>query len=233
MDTNRYDTVWASERRETAGAVNSPPMSNVDGRGGIIGINISSLPGVNEKQTITVDAAGGTFTVTFGAQVTGALAFDITAAALQAALEALSTIGAGNILVTGGPGDAGGTTPYALEFIGALASTNVAAVTTDATNLTGGAGTAAVATTQAGAGASTPSIVFKVQGWDKLGDTWYDILTAAAMTTATNKQLVVYPGVTAAANLAVSHPLPPVWRMVATAADDDPAIYSVGVAYIL
>lgn len=116
-----------------------------------LGFDISGEPlGRAEVQTITVDATGGTFTVTYSGQTTAALAFDITAANLQAALEGLSTIGSGNVTVTGGPGDAGGNTPYSVTFAGALAGTDVAAMTTNAGSLTGGAGTAAVAVGTAG-----------------------------------------------------------------------------------
>jgi hypothetical protein len=115
------------------------------------------VTGVNEIQTITVDATGGTFTVTFGGQTTIASAFDIAAATLQANLEALSTIGSGNITVTGGPGAAGGGTPYTLTFIGTLGYQNVAEVTASGASLSGGAMTATPAT---GTGGSTGDIVY-------------------------------------------------------------------------
>lgn len=100
--------------------------------------------GTNEVQTVTISATGGTFTITFGANTTTALAFDATAAAVQNALGALGSIGHGNIGVT----KAGSV--YTLTFKGTLAATNVAEVTTTATGLTGGAGTATPATTVAG-----------------------------------------------------------------------------------
>jgi hypothetical protein len=114
------------------------------------GTVLGELIGTDEQQTITINATGGTFRVTFGGQQTPALAWNVSAADLQAALEALSTIGFGNILVTGPVAGV-----YTLTFRDALGSQNVAQVTTDATGLTGGAGTAAVATTVAGV-AGTP-----------------------------------------------------------------------------
>lgn len=58
----------------------------------------------------------GTFTMTFGANTTGALAFDITAAGLSTALNALASI-AGQLIVTG-------TNPYfTLKFINVGAKT--------------------------------------------------------------------------------------------------------------
>lgn len=78
--------------------------------------------------------------------------------------------------------------------------------------------------------AATPSVVFKVQGKDSLGN-YYDVPGAAtaAVTTAapTTTLLTVYPGVTVSANVAVSQPLPKVWRVVATAGDADSLTYSV------
>lgn len=100
------------------------------------GTDISLAAGVNEVVTLTegVNITGGTFTLTFGGQTTAALAHDITAAQLQAALENLSSIGAGNITVTGGILT---TTPFTLTFKGTLARTNVGSVTSNQASLTG------------------------------------------------------------------------------------------------
>ena len=103
-----------------------------------------------EVQTVTVDATGGTFTVTWNGATTSALAFNVSAADFTTAM-ALVADGAGNVTVTGGPGAAGGGTPYTLTW--AAGRGNVPAPTTDASSLTGGAGTAAVATTTAGVSA--------------------------------------------------------------------------------
>lgn len=53
-----------------------------------------------EVQTITVDADAGTFTVTYGDQETSALAYNVSAAAMQSALEALSSVTPGDVVVT-------------------------------------------------------------------------------------------------------------------------------------
>lgn len=223
------------------------PASKTYPKGTILGEKI----GINEFVTIIVDADDGTFTVSFGGETTAALDHDVSAAALQTALEGLDSIGAGNISVTnratfalthtagtdggtfalqitangatrttalvawnvsaanlaiainalsnvanatvtgsdGGPytikfspmdgeiellvvndttadggifeGGVVVTTPaeagedYVLEFINDLGNTNVGAVTTDATLLTGGAGTATVAVAQAGTAGTT------------------------------------------------------------------------------
>lgn len=113
-------------------------------------VTFNTQPWTNEVQQIAVDATGGTFTVTYSGQTTSATAYNATAATLQTNLIALSNLDTGDVVVTGGPGDAGGTTPYVLTFGGTLAAYNVAAVTTNAGSLTGGAGTATVSTTTAG-----------------------------------------------------------------------------------
>jgi hypothetical protein len=64
------------------------------------GTILGEVIGNNEVQTLTIDATGGTFTATFSGQTTAALAYNLRASALQAALEALSSIGSGNVKVT-------------------------------------------------------------------------------------------------------------------------------------
>lgn len=103
-----------------------------------------------EVQTVTVDATGGTFTVTWNGATTSALAFNVSAASFTTAMDAIAD-GTGNVVVTGGPGAAGGGTPYTLTW--AARRGNVPAPTTNPALLTGGAGTAVVATTAAGVSA--------------------------------------------------------------------------------
>lgn len=90
--------------------------------------------GVSEVQTVTITGGptGGTFTLTFDGEVTAAIAYNATAAAVQSALEALSNVTPGDIVVSG---SAGG--PYTLTFGGAYSEQNVPAVTANA-SLTGG-----------------------------------------------------------------------------------------------
>lgn len=84
--------------------------------------------GVNEIQRISSYESSGTFTLTFDGQTTAAIAWDADAATIQAALEALSNIGAGNVSVTEGPLDEFGT-EVAVEFIGALAAADQPLIT--------------------------------------------------------------------------------------------------------
>lgn len=78
---------------------------------------------VNDVQTLSLigNPTGGSFTLTFGSQTTdpnNPLAFNATAANVQSALTALSNIGAGNVVCSGGPLP----TPITITFQGALAN---------------------------------------------------------------------------------------------------------------
>lgn len=72
--------------------------------------------GANEQQTITVSGSPTTLTLKYKGAETSAVAGNAAAAAWQTALQALSTVGPGNILVTG---SAGG--PYTATGAGAFA----------------------------------------------------------------------------------------------------------------
>ncbi|HVY78589.1 MAG TPA: hypothetical protein VG898_08800 [Solirubrobacterales bacterium] len=93
--------------------------------------------GTAELQTVTVPSDGGTFTLTFSGQTTGPLAATATAAQVEAALNALSTIGGagGSVAVSGGPGDASGSHPYEVTFGGSLLGENVAQMTASSAGL--------------------------------------------------------------------------------------------------
>ncbi|WP_232676688.1 hypothetical protein [Nocardioides sp. R-C-SC26] len=129
------------------------------------GTHISELGGpynatTEEVQTLTEGGSGLTsFTITFDGQTTAAIDDDATAAQVQAALEGLSTVGEGNVVVTGGPLATG---PFTVKFIGDLANTNVPQMTTTPT---GGTGSVTVATTTAGGSAiDSPSGSGKTEG---------------------------------------------------------------------
>ena len=96
-----------------------------------------------EVQTLTVDATGGTFTLTGNGNTTAAIAEAATAATLQTAIRSLGGAYAQAVVT----GSAGG--PWTITF--PFASGDVAALTTNAASLTGGAGTAVIATSTAGA----------------------------------------------------------------------------------
>jgi hypothetical protein len=102
----------------------------------------------DEQQQVTVDASGGSFTLSFHGATTSALPFNAPAGDVEAALEQLVSVKAGNVAVSGGPGAPGGTTPYTVTFTGDFAGANVAELSADGTLLSGGAATATVATTE-------------------------------------------------------------------------------------
>jgi len=90
--------------------------------------------GTNEVQVVEIDdgVSGGTFTLTFSGQTTSALAYNASAAVVEDALEALSTIGAGNVSVSGA------SPKWTVTFVGTKAGTDVALMTGNGASLTGG-----------------------------------------------------------------------------------------------
>lgn len=92
--------------------------------------------GTNEVQTLTEGTAltAGTFTLSFRGQTTSALNFNATAAQVQAALEALTAIGSGNVACTGGSLE---TAPITITFQGQLAGQDVPQLTSNQAGLTG------------------------------------------------------------------------------------------------
>jgi hypothetical protein len=101
--------------------------------------------GNNEIQRIAISGgpAGGGLTVTFGGQTSASIAYNATADLIRQRLEAMSSIGAGNVKVTGGPLP---NYEVYVEFVGDLGLANVAAMTTT-DSLTGGSSPASAVTT--------------------------------------------------------------------------------------
>lgn len=113
----------------------------------------------NEIWQLVIDATSGSYTLTYGGNTTAAIDFDATPAELLNALTDLVNVNVGDFQVTGGPGNSGGTTPYLIEGIGALAGTNLTQPTIDDTLLVGGGAVGTISTTQAGGVAGTVSQV--------------------------------------------------------------------------
>jgi hypothetical protein len=111
----------------------------------------------NESQSvgITGSPTGGSFQLTFEGKTTAPIPFDASTALVQAALENLSTIGVGNVVVNAGPLP---DSPVSITFQKALGDTNVPQVVADGSGLTGGtAPTATAVTTTDGVAASIVS----------------------------------------------------------------------------
>lgn len=112
----------------------------------LVGLSGTGVGGVNEIQTETVTATGGTRTLTVTNPTTGvsattaAIAYNANAATIQAALEALANVGVNDIVVTG-------TGPYVYTFSGAdFAGQNIALIVVGTGSLTGGSSSIAEST---------------------------------------------------------------------------------------
>lgn len=117
---------WSAEEASVQGAM----------LGRLLQEGITLTTGINEVQQVTKGTnTGGTFTLTYSGQTTAAIAWNAAAATVQAALEALSNIGVGDVLVTGAAGG-----PWTVTFDGALGDLDVALMTIDGSSLTGGSG---------------------------------------------------------------------------------------------
>ena len=90
---------------------------------------------VSEVQTVTITGTptGGTFTLTLEGSTTAGIAYNATAAAVQAALEALPGVDPGTLTVTGGPGPGAA---FTVTFN--AGGGDVAALTASGASLTGG-----------------------------------------------------------------------------------------------
>lgn len=81
------------------------------------------------------------------------------------------------------------------------------------------------------AGTAGFSITPKLQGKDANG-IYYDILVGAAITATGTNVLKLFPGATPVANATADDHLPPVWRVIVTAADSKSVTYSVGASLL-
>ena len=105
-------------------------LRTLAGRSGAFSIDL--LPkGVTEVQTLIVTATAGTYLLGLDGAPTVPIAWNSSLVALQNALQAIPTIGSGNLIVTGTVGN------YILTFAGRLTTTPISLLTVDYTALTG------------------------------------------------------------------------------------------------
>jgi hypothetical protein len=147
----------------------------------------SGTSSANEIQSVTLAGAGlagGTWSLTFNGSTTTAIAWNASAATLQGILEALPTIGTGNVTVTG---NAGG--PYAVEFKGALAGLAQSLMTASAALLTVQPCTVTVALV------STPQDALYYFDGDGTRVLWVDVraVTELAVASSTGASYTVLP----------------------------------------
>lgn len=121
-----------------------------DAGGGAVTVTVlvEGVAPKNEIQRVRLGGTptGGTFTLTFAGQTTAAIAYNANAAAVVAALEALSNIGVGDVAVT-----ESATSDWLVTFQATYAETDVPIMTGNGSSLTGGGGVS-VTTTQQGGG---------------------------------------------------------------------------------
>lgn len=130
------------------------------------------MGGTNETHTFTIPGTvtGGTFDYVVDGETAANLAYNISAAALQTAIQALTSVGVGNATVTEA---VDGT--YVITFSGALAETPITGGSVVATNLTGSASPYTIAVTKAvGKPDFYYSHVFTLANRDELG--WVSVI---------------------------------------------------------
>lgn len=151
LQKNRYmelftEDEYAIDKRCRVSEIVTVPLCANGSVGAREQITCTSTTNEVQTATITGSPTGGTFTLTYGGKTTAALPHNASAAQVQAALAGLSTIGAGNVAVSGPNGG-----PYVITFQGLLGGTNVALITSTG-SFTGGTSPAiGVAQTTAGA----------------------------------------------------------------------------------
>lgn len=91
----------------------------------------------SEVQELSVQASGGSFQLSYQGAKTSQIAFDASAAAVQAELEELAGIPSGSLSVSGGPGDEAGSSPYVITFGGLLSNQDVPLLGSDGAELDG------------------------------------------------------------------------------------------------
>lgn len=80
--------------------------------------------------------------------------------------------------------------------------------------------------------AGTGSVTLEIDGKDEVSGKYYAILTGAAVVSNSTNVYTVYPGITTAANAAVSDTLPRTWRVKVTANNANATTYTVGASLI-
>lgn len=74
---------------------------------------------------------------------------------------------------------------------------------------------------------ATPSVVPAIEAYDPTSNTWYAVLTGAAITATGTTVLKIYPGIAVQANATAADILPQTWRVTMTHGDSDSITYSV------
>ena len=129
--TGPWTVEWTGTGAATDIALMTGSGASLTGVPAFVNTTQEAVAATNEIQevSLSVNAAGGTFTLTFEAVESGTIAWNASAATMETALELVSTINA--VSVTG---DAGG--PWAVEFQGNEAGEDVGLMVGDGDSLT-------------------------------------------------------------------------------------------------
>lgn len=121
LDTYNSQTGYLWLQGPEDGTPFTATVSKVNGSATGVSVEtlVQGVAGQNCKQTVTVTATGGTFTLSFLGVTTGNIAYNASAGTVDTALEALSSIGTGNVTVTDG-GTSGNTRRWVVEFTGTV-----------------------------------------------------------------------------------------------------------------
>lgn len=109
-----------------------------------------------------------------------------------------------------------GSLPHSAGVLDIAGSVDDLTFTSDDMGNLGGAGL--IVTIAVTAAADSPSVVFTVQGKDKISGQYYTLLASAAITGTGTTALMIHPALTAAANSKASALVPDVWRVQAVGA---------------
>jgi hypothetical protein len=139
----------SAEPVDTSGEAKGIAVDPVDGRlyvakgTRIDTYNSAGVPGTAEisdeiQRVVPTNATGGTYELCFEGQCTPDLAYEASHATVQAALEALGTIGGGNVTVSDGPNEpVFEGREHKITFTGALVETSLPQITCNISGLTG------------------------------------------------------------------------------------------------
>lgn len=135
--------------------------------GGPYSVTLDSTVGIPSSQTlygnaaaaVTINATGGTFTVTYSSQTTSGIAFNASAATFKTAFEALSSVGSGRTSVT-----LNGST-YTIVFdVQLLTAPSTSNFSASGASLTGGAATATISASSLAGSSASASIAAASDG---------------------------------------------------------------------
>ncbi|NKS62372.1 hypothetical protein GS966_20015 [Rhodococcus hoagii] len=133
--TREKADIWApGSKRSESGVASKAFTADIfaDGQKRLLIKQVAHGDPANEVQKISLPSGltGGTWTASYGGQTTTPINHNATVAAVKSALTTLSTIGAGNVEVTGSAASG-----YTVTFVNDLAGTNITQLTASGADL--------------------------------------------------------------------------------------------------